>query len=287
MSEKKVIITCDSTCDLSPELIAKHGIAVNPLFVVMNERPLKDGIEVRPDDLYDYVEATGQLPSTAAANMQDYLDFFKSASPDGTPIVHFTISSSMSVAHNNARLAAAELGYVYVIDTKNLSTGSGLLVMKAVDLAEAGMEAADIAAEVARLADYVDASFILDTLKYLHKGGRCSSIAALGANLLKLKPCIEVKDGAMGVGKKYRGKLSEVFLSYARDRLTDVDVDTDRVFVTHSGLDEGVAEAVVEEVKKLAPFKEVLLTRAGCTVSVHCGPNTLGVLFIRKDRVSS
>lgn len=284
MSEKKVVITCDSTCDLSPELVEKHQIAVNPLFVVMNERPLKDGIEVTPDDLYDYVEATGQLPSTTAANMQDYMDFFRSASPDGTPIIHFTISSSMSTTHNNARLAAAEMGNVYVIDSKNLSTGSGLLVMKAIDLAAKGMEAADIAAEVARLADHVDASFVLDTLKFLHKGGRCSGIAALGANLLKLKPCIEVKNGAMGVGKKYRGKLTDVFMTYAKERIEGAgEIDLDRVFVTHSGVEPGVAEAVAEEVKKLAPFKEVLITRAGCTVSVHCGPGTLGVLFIRKN----
>lgn len=284
MSDKKVIITCDSTCDLSPELVEKYSLKVNPLFVVMNDSPLLDGIQVKPDDLYDYVEATGQLPTTTAPNMQNYLDFFKSASPDGTPIIHFTISSSMSVAFNNARLAAAEMGNVYLVDTKNLSTGSGLLVLKACDLAAQGMKANDIAAEVIRLSDNVDASFILDTLKFLHKGGRCSGIAALGANLLKLKPCIEVKNGAMGVGKKYRGKLSDVFLTYAAERIDGAgDIDTDRCFVTHSGVDAEVAQAVADKVKELYPFKEVLITRAGCTVSVHCGPGTLGVLFIRKN----
>lgn len=286
MSDKKVIITCDSTCDLSPELVERYSIPVNPLFVVLSGSPLKDGVEVKPDDLYDYVEATGSLPSTTAPNVQNYTDFFKAAAPNGESIVHFTISSSMSAAYNNARLAAAELGNVYVVDSKNLSTGSGLLVLKAADLAAGGMEAGDIAAEVIRLSDYVDASFILDTLKFLHKGGRCSAVAALGANLLKLKPCIEVKSGSMGVGKKYRGKLADVFLSYAADRIAAAgDVDIDRVFVTHSGVDEQTVNSVAEKVKTLAPFKEVIVTRAGCTVSVHCGPGTLGVLFIRKNPV--
>lgn len=286
MSDKNVIITCDSTCDLSPELIEKYSIPVNPLFVVLSDRPLKDGVEVTPDDLYDYVEATGTLPTTTAPNMQDYLDFFRAAAPNGEAIVHFTISSSMSTSYNSARLAAAELGNVYVVDSKNLSTGSGLLVLKAADLAESGMAAKDIAAEVIRLADYVDASFILDTLKFLHKGGRCSAVAALGANLLKLKPCIEVKDGSMGVGKKYRGKLAEVFLTYAAERIAAAgDIETDRVFITHSGVNEETVNRVAEKVKTLAPFKEVIVTRAGCTVSVHCGPGTLGVLFIRKNPV--
>lgn len=283
---KKVVITCDSTCDLSEELVSKYKIQVNPLYIVMNDRPMKDGIEVTPQDIYDYADATGQLAGTAAPSVGDYADFFNPILAEDCAIVHFTISASMSAAYNNARLAASQFENVYIIDSKNLSTGSGLLVLKACEMAAAGIQAPDIAAGVNRLAEHVDASFVLDTLKYMHKGGRCSAVAALGANLLKLKPCIEVKNGSMGVGKKYRGKLGDVFCSYVEDRLADKsDLDTSRIFITHSGCDDATVERVLQKVKAMADFDEIIITRAGCTISVHCGPATLGVLFIRKSTV--
>lgn len=286
MADKKVVVTCDSTCDLSPALYAKYAVPMNPLFIVMNGRPLKDSVEVTPADIFDYTEATGQLATTTAPNVQNFIDFFSPILAQDCAVVHFTISASMSTAYNNARLAAAELGHVYVIDTKSLSTGSGLLVLKAVEMADKGMSAAEIAAEVTRLTEYVDASFIIDTLKYLYKGGRCSAVAALGANLLKLKPCIEVKNGSMGVGKKYRGKLEDVFEVYVRDRLANInDIDTSRIFITHTVADDAVVARVEQAVRSIANFDEVLVTRAGCTVSAHCGPGTLGVLFIRKTVV--
>ncbi|MBQ2786111.1 MAG: DegV family protein [Oscillospiraceae bacterium] len=198
-------------------------------------------------------------------------------------MIHFTISSSMSVTYNNARVAAEDFENVYVVDSKNLSTGNGLLVIAAAEMAQKGMDAKEIADKVSELADCVDASFVVDNLEYLAKGGRCSAVAAFGANLLQLKPCIYVKNGAMGVGKKYRGKFEKVLLGYVADRLGDrSDIDLDRVFVTHAGCDPQVVQSVVTAVKNTLPFKEVLVTRAGCTVSAHCGADTLGMLFIRK-----
>ncbi len=288
MSDKKVIITCDSTCDLSPALTEQYGIPVNPLFIVMGDgTPKRDGIEATPADIYDYAEATGRLAKTTAPNMDDYLAFFLRYTREGYAIVHFTISASMSAAFNNARLAAAELEDVYIVDSRNLSTGSGLLVLKAAELARKGWNASAIAAEAARLTEYVDTSFVIDTLKYLHKGGRCSAVAALGANLLRLKPCIEVKNGAMGVGKKYRGNLADCFVAYCKDRLAHMEtVDLHRIFITHSGCEESVIQRVKQTVEACGTFEEILITRAGCTVSSHCGPGTLGVLFLRKTPVA-
>ena len=192
----------------------------------------------------------------------------------------------MSSTFNNCRMAGEEFENVYVIDTKNLSTGGGLLVVAAAEMAAKGMTANEIVENVQKLVPCVDASFVIDKLDYLHKGGRCSAIAVLGANLLKLKPCIEVKNGTMGVGKKYRGRYSDVLLTYVKERIGDAsDIDLERVFVTHAGCDEAIVNSVIEAVKEAAPFKEVFLTRAGCTISSHCGADTLGVLFIRKNPI--
>lgn len=282
-SQKKVMISCDSTCDLSPELRERFSIQLNPLYIVMDDRTLHDGVDVVPQDVFDFYRATGRLAKTTASNMQDFMDFFRPMVEAGYAVVHFDISASMSATYNNARLAAAEFPDVYVIDSKNLSTGAGLQVLYAADLADQGMDARSIASEIAVMREKVDASFIVDTLEYLHKGGRCSSVAALGANLLKLKPCIEVKNGSMGVGKKYRGKLEDVLLEYTANRLADLDdIDLNRVFVTHTVSDPGIVQKVVEKIRSIASFKEIFVTDAGCSVSVHCGPNTLGVLFVRK-----
>ncbi len=282
---KNIIITCDSTADLSPELYAQYDVRVVPLYSTLDEAQYRDGVDITPDEIYAFVEQTKRLPKTAAASMPDYLDFFTAIQEkEDAEIIHFNISSSLSVTHNNARMAAEELEGVYVIDSQNLSTGTGLLVLKACDLVKQGLPAEEIVAQINDLRPMVDASFVVDTLEFLHKGGRCTALAALGANLLKLKPCIEVKSGAMGVGKKYRGRMLDVLQEYAAARLDNIeDVQFDRVFVTHSGCDQKIIDAVVEKVKSLAPFKEVLVTRAGCTVSTHCGPGTLGVLFIRKS----
>ena len=286
MSQKKVIITADSTNDLSLDLIKKHNIKIKPLTITLGEHSYSDGVDIDPDFIYKYHAEHGILPKTSAVNIAEMIDFFKPLVDEGYAIVHFALSSKMSSTYQNSLLAAEEFEDVHVIDTKNLSTGEGLLVLKAAEMAEQGMDAKTIYEEISALVPKVDASFVIDNLEYLHKGGRCSALAALGANLLKLKPCIEVKDGSMGVGKKYRGKYVDTLKTYVKERLTDYsDIDLSRVFVTHAGCDEEVVNSVVEEVKKTAPFKELLVTRAGCTISSHCGANTLGVLYIRKSEV--
>lgn len=278
-----IVISSDSTCDLSPELKERYNIAIIPLGVTLGDKNYSDGVDITPDDIYEHHAKTGELPKTAAANMSDCIDFFAPFVDDGKAVIHFTISSEMSSTFNNSRMAAEEFENVYVIDTKNLSTGGGLLVVAAAEMAAKGMEAKAIVEEIERLVSCVDASFVIDSLEYLHKGGRCSAVAMLGANLLKLKPCIEVKNGSMGVGKKYRGKFGDVLKTYAEERIGDGSgIDLDRVFVTHAGCDSEIVDSIVAEVKRLAPFKEVFVTRAGCTISSHCGRNTLGVLFIRK-----
>ena len=280
---KQITISSDSTCDLSQGLVDRYNIHILPMGVTLGDKMYRDGIDITPDQIYAHHEKTGQLPKTSAINMAESADFFAELTKDGSAVIHFTISSSMSATYNNARIAAEDFEDVYVVDAKNLSTGSGLLVLAAAEMAQEGMEAKEIAKKVSELADCVDASFVVDNLEYLAKGGRCSAVAAFGANLLQLKPCISVKNGAMGVGKKYRGKFEKTLLSYVADRLADAeDICLDRVFVTHAGCDADIVESVVNAVKGTLPFKEVLVTRAGCTVSSHCGANALGVLFIRK-----
>lgn len=282
-----IVITSDSTSDLSPELRQRYNISVLPLGVTLGGKSFKDGVDITPDDIYAHHSKTGELPKTTAANVDECISFFKSFTDKGKTVIHFTISSSMSSTFNNSRLAAMECENVYVVDSANLSTAEGLLVIAAAEMVNRGLEAEEIVTKVEALVPKVDASFVIDSLEYLYKGGRCSALAALGANLLKLKPCIEVKNGAMGVGKKYRGKFADVVKTYIRERIGDgSDIDTDRIFVTHAGCSEEIVSAAVEEVKATGLFKEVFLTRAGCTVSSHCGAGTLGVLFIRKNPVA-
>lgn len=284
---KQIIISSDSTCDLSKELVDRYQIRIQPMGISLGDQIYRDGVDITPDMIYAHHEKTGQLPKTSAINVVEDLEYFEELTKDGSAVIHFTISSSMSSTYNNACVAAQEFENVYVVDAKNLSTGSGLLVLAAAEMVQEGLEAQQIVEKLNDLADRVDASFVVDNLEYLVKGGRCSTLAALGANLLQLKPCISVKNGAMGVGKKYRGKFEKVLLTYVADRLADAeDICLDRVFVTHAGCDPKVVESVAEAVKNTLPFREILVTRAGCTVSSHCGANTLGVLFIRKKALS-
>jgi len=279
-----VIIASDSTCDLSPGLIERYQVRILPLGVSLGDYLYRDGVDISPDDIYAHYEKTGQLPKTSAVNIAECADFFRQHTAGGKSLVFFTISSEMSSTCRNAQIAAEEFDGVYVVDTKNLSTGGGLLVTAAAEMAAQGKSAREIAERCEALAGCVDASFVVDDLEFLHKGGRCSAVEMFGANLLQLKPCITVKGGKMGVGKKYRGKFPSVLQKYIAERIGDgADIDPDRIFVTHAGCDEAIVEQCVEQVKSLAPFKEVLVTRAGCTISSHCGRNTLGVLFIRKS----
>ena len=239
-------------------------------------------MDIDPDFIYAHYEKTGELPKTSAVNLVDFEDFFAAETAKGNAVVLFTISAEMSSTCNNARLAAEGFSDVYVVDTRNLSTGGGLLVLTAAEMAAEGKPAAEIAETCAALAPCVDASFIIDSLEFLYKGGRCSALAAFGANMLSLKPCIVVKDGKMGVGKKYRGKFGAVLPKYVSDRLGDgSDVIKGHIFVTHAGCEPAIIDACVEGVKAIAPEAKIHVTRAGCTISSHCGRNTLGVLFIR------
>lgn len=281
-----VKIISDSTTDLGNELIEKHNIQILPLNVLLGEKNYKDGVDITPEEIYEYHDKNGVLPKTAALNIADFENIFADASADGSDVVCFTISSKMSATFNNARIAAENFNNVYAIDTCNLSTGGGLLVLEACKMAQEGKSGAEIKETCDELAKYIDASFVIDSLEYLHKGGRCSAVAAFGANLLKLKPLIQVSDGVMGVAKKYRGKFDTVLLEYTADKLANVDdIDTENVFITHAGVDDEYVESVKQKVLELIPFKNVYITRASATISSHCGRNTLGVLFKRKSPV--
>lgn len=279
----KIKISADSTCDLSQELIEAYNIGITPLYIVRGEEALRDGIDITPQDIYAYVESQGTLCSTAAVNVTDYLEVFQQWREDYDAIVHFTISSDMSACYQNAVIAASELSEVYVIDSRNLSDGIGLLVLRAAELAREGMAADEIKRIVDAQKEKVETSFVVDTLEYLHKGGRCSAIAALGANLLSLKPCIEVREGRMGVGKKYRGTTVKCLCKYVEDRLKGRDdLDFSRIFIVDSGVDPAIVEQVEQKILEFGAFEEILYAKAGCTISNHCGPNCFGIMFFRK-----
>ena len=275
-------ISADSTCDLSPDLIARYDIGISPLYIVRDGESLVDGVDITPDEIYAHVEAGGSMCSTAAVSVYDYVEFFRKELESADAVVHFHISGDMSACYQNACIAAAEVGNVYPVDARNLSTGIGLLVLEAAELARKGeLTAQEIQQRMNQRRELLDVSFVVEQLGYLRKGGRCSSVAALGANMLSLRPCIQVKEGKMGVGKKYRGAYQKCLLQYVKERLEGRDdIDTHRIFITESGgfTPEEVAE-VEAAVRGYQPFEEVLHTRAGCTVSSHCGPRTLGILY--------
>ena len=280
----KIRISSDSTCDLSPELVRRYGIEIVPLSVTLGEDIYKDGVEMDVNDIYAYVDSTGNLPKTSAVNIADYGTVFRRLTKDGGAVIHFCISADFSSSYQNACAAAEQIGNVWVMDSRNLSTGQGLMVLRAADLAAEGADPETICAECAEMADRVDASFVIDRLDYLYKGGRCSALSAFGANLLRLKPCIEVRDGRMLPEKKYRGAFERVIPQYIADRLADSErIDRTRVFITHTRCSDACVRNAVETVRRLLPdLSEVLETTAGATVTTHCGPNTLGVLFVRK-----
>lgn len=281
----KIIISTDSTSDLPQELIEKYDIKVLPLNIVSDTESKKDGIEIKTKDVFDYQKTTGKLLKTAAANLAEWEDFFDGL-PENDGVINFTISGEMSSTFMNSKLAAEERENIYTVDSQNLSTGIGLLILTACDLREQGLSAKEIYEKIEATKPLVRSSFVLDTLEFLHKGGRCSAVAALGANLLKLKPCIEVENGKMDAAKKYRGKLDFVIESYIKDKLANYEnINNDKVFITHTMDDENlyIVDKMVQFVKDNYDFKNVYTSTAGCTVSVHCGPNTLGILYIDKE----
>lgn len=281
-----VILCADSTCDLNAELLAQYNVHLYPFHIVLDEKTYQDGIDLTPNDIMRIYKEKKILPTTAAINVQEYLDFFAPFVEQGCDVVHISLGSGISSSHQNARLAAAEFdGRVFAVNSGNLSTGSGHLVLEAAKRIAAGMPAAQIAQELAELQPKVVSSFVIDTLEFLHKGGRCSTLEMMGANLLKLKPCIRVDntDGSMSAAKKYRGSLEKVLQEYIKDELEGRDdIVLDKVFVTHSPMDEALVQKAVEAVKQYQNFEAVYITEAGCTIASHCGPNTLGVLYMVK-----
>ena len=279
----KIKITADSTCDLSDELLEKYDITLIPLMVVMDDKPYRDRIDITPADIFEYVSTTGKACHTSAVNTADYIDQFGKYAADYDAVIHISLSSCISSSCQDAMIAAQSFDNVYVVDSLNLSTGSGHLVLDAAIMAKNGSSAEEILDFLKNAIPKVESSFVIDTLYYLFKGGRCSGVAALGANLLRLKPCIEVTDGKMDVGKKYRGSLEKALEEYVKDRLTGrEDIDWRRVFITHTLETETTAQKIKEVVMKYGKFVEIFITRAGCTISNHCGPNTCGILFYRK-----
>ena len=280
---KPVIITADSTCDLSPELVERYHVKILPLMILLGEESYYDGLNFTPADMYRRYRADGTLPKTSAPSVQRFLDFFRPYLEEGYEIVHLDISSELSSTYSTACIAAEELGGVYPVDTRMLSTGVGLLVIEAAECRDRGMSAPEIAAHVASLTDKVDTSFVLDTLEFMWKGGRCSGVAALGANLLHLKPGLEMSGGKLGVYKKFRGSIKSVYKQYITERLSGKSVRPGHVFITNSGeVDEDTLRELEELVRSTIPVKEIHHTTAGCTVASHCGPKTLGVLFINE-----
>lgn len=276
-----VKIVADSTCDLSPDLIKKYNIEVIPLPVNLGDKPCLDGVDVHPEDVFRYCAETGKLATTSAPTPAYYEELYEKWTQEGYSAVHLSISLSFTVTHNIARMAAEKFPNIHPVDSRNISSGMGILAIKAAQLRDAGLPAEAIADKIRAMTDLVKTSFILDTLQFMYKGGRCTGVQALGANLFKLKPCIEVKDGNMIVGKKYRGALREVLTQYVENKLKDkTDLDLDKILITHTIQDQELLDNVVNEIGKLQDFKEILPTHAGCSVSVHCGPNTLGLIYM-------
>lgn len=279
-----VKIISDSTCDLSPELVAKYDITLIPLTVRLGDSTYLDGVDITPDEIYAWSNETKKSPATACANTWQIREIFEKLREDGSDLVAFTISASMSATCTNMHQAVKDLnaeGHIAVIDSQNLSTGIGLLVLEAAEMAHKGAGLAEIKAHVEALRPRVRASFVVDTLTFLYRGGRCSGLAALAGSVMKLHPSILVQSGAMVVGKKYRGNLERATTAYVTDLEEELrKADPKHVFITHSGTDEAIIEQVKAQLIALNRFEEILVTRAGGVVSCHCGPGTLGVLFI-------
>lgn len=277
-------IIADSTCDLSKEIIEKYNISILPLYVHLGDEEYKDGVNLTSDEIYSWSDENELTPKTAAFSIKEAMDLFKKHIDAGDEIISFSISDEMSTSGNVMRLASKELeseNSIHIINSANLSTGIGLLVLEAAIMAKQGKSAKEIVARIEELKSRVRASFVVDTLTYLHRGGRCNSVAKLAGGILKIHPKIIVDNGKMRVGKKYRGKMPNVIMSYVKDMEENLKkAKTDRVFITHSGCEQEIINQVYEYLLELNVFDEIIITRAGGIISSHCGPGTLGVLFI-------
>ena len=278
----KIKVTSDSTSDLSSEIISKYNFSILPVKVMFGDNEYEDGKNITPEQLFKMCDEQKSLPKTASINPSEYKEFFEAElKKDGgyDALIHFSLSSQLSSLSQNAKIAAESLdGKVFVIDSQTLSTGIGLQMIYAYELSEKGINPAEIVKKVEERRESVQASFVIDTLKYLYKGGRCSRLAMFGANLLKIKPIIALKDGKMDVESKPRGKFDDVVMRYVDYILAKFNkIDKTRCFLTYSSLDQNLVKKIEEHIKPI--FKEILITRAGATVSSHCGPNTVGILY--------
>ncbi len=283
---KDIAITTDSTCDLPQRFIDENDITVVPLTVLLGDTVYRDGVDIKPDDVYSFVEKTGKLPKTSAVTPAEYFEVFKQLTDEGKKVVHIGFSSGLSSSFQNACVAASEFDNVFCVDSKTLCTAQGLLVLKACDYRAKGMDAKKIADRVTKLVPKVSATFVLDGLEYLHKGGRCSSVARFGANVLGIKPSIAVDNqtGKLEVSKKYRGKIELVYKQYIADRMNEIKrIQPDRVVIAESG---GVSSQTIAFAKGVIEgkdkFNQVIVADAGCTISSHCGPKTFAIFYIKK-----
>ena len=283
MAQRKVILSADSTCDLGEELKARYDVHYYPFHIILEGKQYQDNVDIHVQEIYQAYYDRKALPATAAINVAEYVEYFRPWVDQGYDVIHFCLGGALSSAQKNCALAARELdGHVFPIDSCSLSTGIGLQIIEAGNRIQAGMSAAEIAEAMKGIVPRCHASFILDTLEFMKAGGRCSSVVAFGANLLSLKPCIEVDnaDGSMHVGKKYRGTLKKVLPLYVRDKLTQYGkVKQDHLFITYSTIDPSYVELVRQAVEEVMEFREIHVTTASCTIACHCGPNPLGILF--------
>ncbi|WP_454969295.1 DegV family protein [Eubacterium sp.] len=283
---KDIAITTDSTCDLPQNLIEENEITVVPLTILLGDSVYRDGVDIKPDDIYAYVDKTGVLPKTSAVTPAEYYEVFKKLVDEGKKVVHIGFSSGLSSSFQNAIVASSEFDDVYCVDSKTLCTAQGLLVLKACDFRAKGLDAKKIADKITKLVPKVSATFVLDGLEYLHKGGRCSTVARFGANVLGIKPSIAVDNqtGKLEVAKKYRGKIDIVYKQYITDRMNEIKrIEPDRVVIAESG---GVSPKVLAFAKGVIEgkdkFNQVIVADAGCTISSHCGPKTFAIFYIKK-----
>ena len=283
----RIRILADSTCDLSQGLIEEYGITILPLNIVMEDTCYLDGVETTTDAIYAWADADRTTPKTAAPGLEAAIEFLRPFAETGDEVIFFGISEQMSSTCQVLRLAASELeceDRVVVMDSMNLSTGIGLQVLYAAELTKEGVSLRELEEKMKQYRERVRASFIVDTLTYLQRGGRCSAVTALLGNTLKLKPRIEVEKGKMGVGQKYRGVSKKTVMAYVKDMEEALHkADRKRVFITHSGIADEIVEEVKRYLESLQHFESIYITRAGGVISSHCGPGTLGVLFVEDN----
>lgn len=285
--ELEIILSADSTCDLTEELRNQYQVHTMPYHIHLEGKDYIDNVDITPEVLYEAYWKRKALPKTAAVNTFEYLEYFRKWSAEGYAVIHFCLGSALTSSYQNARLAAEELENVYVIDSCNLSSATGLQVIDCRRMIEEGKEPEEIYRYFSENQQKYHGSFVVDTLEFLKAGGRCSAAAAFGANLLNIKPGIEVDNtcGGMGVGKKYRGKLERVLVQYVKEKLAQYSgIVTDKIFITHSGIDEACIEAVRDTIEETMHFDHIYVTKASCTISSHCGPGTLGILFATREK---